>query len=427
MGYVTGRVRFRSAGVVQALFALVVTLAWCLSLSGVGAQGATGTVVASGLSGPRFLTVADDGTLYVSEAGSGGAEKISGGPDGEDTMRGKTGQVTKIAPNGTKSVVAGNLPSYASGEGATGPAGIVLANGAIYLANGNFVPQGTALSYEGQVVKIDPQSGAIAKVADIGAYEIAHNVDGADVNSDLYGMALGKDGNLYLADAGGNALYQITPSGQFKVLTSFPGLPAQEANPERGGKMEVDPVPTGVAVAPDGSIFVAFLGGGEPTPGRAKVVKVTADGKISDAATGFTYAAGLAVGPDGLLYVSELTTGLDMSANPPMPKPGRVSRVLANGTKQIVADNLNTPNGIAFDKAGNLYVTTGSIDPKNGQVMRFASVAAAPTTAPPVATAPPVTAISPTTTVPATATVPTNTSTGTAGPLNYVVRRLGDS
>jgi sugar lactone lactonase YvrE len=78
-----------------------------------------------------------------------------------------------------------------------------------------------------------------------------------------------------------------------------------------------------------------------------------------------------------------------MAANSPMPKPGRVSRIWPNGTKQVVADNLNTPNGIAFDKAGNLFVATGSIDPQNGQVMRFAGVAAAPTTAPPVATAPP--------------------------------------
>jgi sugar lactone lactonase YvrE len=427
MGRATGRVRFRSVGMVRALLALVATLAWCLSLSGVGAQGATGTVVASGLSSPRFIAVTDDGTLYVSEAGSGGTEKVSGGPDGEDTMRGKTGQVTKIAPNGAKSVVAGNLPSYGSGEGATGPAGIVLANGAIWLANGNFVPQGTALSYEGQVVKIDPQSGAVAKVADIGANEIAHNPDGTAVDSDLYGMALGKDGNLYVADAAGNDLYQVTPSGQLKVVAIFPGLPAQEANPDRGGKMEVDPVPTGIAVAPDGSFYVAFLGGGEPTPGRSKVVKVTADGKISDAATGLTYTVGVAVGPDGLLYVSELTTGLDTSANPPMPKPGRVSRILPNGTKQVVADNLNAPNGLAFDKAGNLFVATGSVDPQNGQVMRFAGVAAAATTAPPAATAPPVTTAPPVATTPPTVTAPSTTGAGIAGPLNYVVRRLGDS
>lgn len=108
-----------------------------------------------------------------------------------------------------------------------------------------------------------------------------------------------------------------------------------------------------------------------------------------------------------------------------MPKPGRVSRVLPNGTKQVIADNLNTPNGLAFDKAGNLFVATGSIDPKNGQVMRFNSVATAQT-APPIAVLPPVTA-PPAVTAPPTI-APPSTTTGPAipGRLTYVALRLGE-
>jgi hypothetical protein len=278
------------------------------------------------------------------------------------------------------------------------------------------------------VIKIDA-SGAIAKVADLGANEIAKNPEGTEVNSDLYGMAAGQDGMLYVADAGGNVLYQVNPStGAFKVVAVFPGLSGDGPNPDRGGKNEVDPVPTGVAVGPDGSIYVAFLGGGAPTPGRAKVVKVSPSGAISDAATGLTYAAGVAVGPDGLLYVSELTLGLDTSKQPPMPKAGRVDRVMPNGSLQTVADNLIAPNGIAFDKAGNLYVATGTIDPKNGQIVKFSGVAAPKTTAP--TTAPTTTA--PTTTTPTT-TAPTTTPPSTGGAPGIItsnapffVRRLGD-
>ena len=120
--------------------------------SSVGAQPATGTVVASGLSSPRYLAILDDGSILVSEAGAGGTEKLpsppdAGGPPG-DLTRGKTGQVTKISPSGAKTVIASGLPSYGSGEGATGPAGIAYLNGATYLANGNLPPDGgTALSY----------------------------------------------------------------------------------------------------------------------------------------------------------------------------------------------------------------------------------------------------------------------------------------
>jgi sugar lactone lactonase YvrE len=407
-------------------FFLAVVIGLLASLpiaSDVGAQPATGTVVASGLSSPRYLAILDDGSILVSEAGAGGTEKLpsppdSAGPPG-DLTRGKTGQVTKISATGAKTIVASGLPSYGSGEGATGPAGIAWLNGVIYLANGNAVPPGNmALSYEGQVVRID-SSGAITKVADLAANEAKNNPDGTAINSDLYGMAAGPDGMLYVADAAGNVLYQVNPgTGAFRVVAVFPGLPGDGPNPDRGGKNEVDPVPTGVAVAPDGTIYVSYLGGGAPTPGRAKVVKVSSNGTVSDAVTGLTYATGVAVGPDGLLYVSKLTQGLDTSKQPPAPKPGGISRVLADGSMQIVADNLMAPNGIAFDKAGNLYVTVGTIDPKNGQVLKLSSVAAPKAVAPPTATTPSIT------TPPGTATG------GTSGVIQsntrYYVRKLGD-
>ena len=96
------------------------------------------SVVASGLTNPRYVTVADDGTIYVSEAGVGGDEVLHAAaepmaspeagatPAAEAVIahRGPTGQVTRIAPDGTQSVLASGLMSYDAGEGATGPAGI---------------------------------------------------------------------------------------------------------------------------------------------------------------------------------------------------------------------------------------------------------------------------------------------------------------
>src|SRR5690349_10385123 len=77
------------------------------------AQTATGTMVASGLAAPRFIAVSGDGSLYVSEAGSGGDESLpppEGAPPSDPNnpapTRGYTGRVTKISPDGTKTVVA---------------------------------------------------------------------------------------------------------------------------------------------------------------------------------------------------------------------------------------------------------------------------------------------------------------------------------
>jgi hypothetical protein len=378
-----------------------------LSMTLIGGAGFAGaaaapTVLAGGLNSPRYVWVTDDGTAYVSEAGTGGSEQLAGAPDNPTAggTRGNSGQVTKIAPNGTKTVIAKGLPSYGGGE-AVGPAGIVYAGGFVWLAIGGaaFEAGVKPLDMEDTVVKIDPATGAVTKVADIGAYEIANNPDGYGVNSDLYGMTLGADGNLYVCDAGGNAVYQVNPqTGAFKVVAVIPGVavtpadfppgtlpPGQTGNPERGNKPEVDPVPTGIAAGADGSLYVTLLPGAL-LPNKAKVVNVTLDGKVTDVIPGgLTTLVGAAAGPDGNLYITSLTAGF--AENGP-PAPGSVMRVLPGGKTEVVASGLPFPNGIDFDPAGNLYVVTGTINAgpePMGQLVRIDGVGKAgpaPTPAP---------------------------------------------
>ena len=368
---------------------------------GAAAQAAC-TPIATGLVNPRFLAVADDGTVYVTEAGAGGAEPVltppGEGPGGPPGTRGTSGRVTRIAPGGVKSVVAGNLPSYFQPvEGSSGPSGIALAGGALWVAVGGAgpaTPRLTPLANENAVVRINPQTGAVEKVADIGAYERASNPDPNAIDSNLYGAAVGADGMLYVADAGGNTLYRINPStGALSVVAVLPGLPVTEAeippglfppgvpfgNPFRGNKPELDPVPTGVAAGPDGNLYVANLSGFPYVAGKAKVSRVTPGGPVGDAATGLTMAVSVAFGPDGMLYASQIATGFQLTGPdaPPTISPGAVVRVRPDGTRQVVAGNLNAPNGIAFDRAGNLYVVVNAAfgPPDQGQVLRCAGVA----------------------------------------------------
>jgi hypothetical protein len=84
--------------------------------------------------------------------------------------------------------------------------------------------------------------------------------------------------------------------------------------------------------------------------------------------------------------------------------------VLADGTKQGVADGLNDPNGVAFDTAGNLSVAVnGSSAPNDGplgQILRIDGVAKV-----------------------ATASQPTTASSSTSAsrtPSVHLIRRLGD-
>jgi hypothetical protein len=357
------------------------------------------TVIASGLMNPRQLDVAADGTIYVTEAGIGGDEQLpseglpgqatpvpeAGGtpvPAGLGPTRGTTAQVTAIAPDGTQSVVASGLPSYSLGNGeAVGPTGIVAGDGQIWVAiGGSYGLFGLdPLTNEGSVVSIDPATGAVTQLADLGAYEIANNPDGTDVNPNLYGMDLGADGQLYVADAGGNTVYKVDPSsGQFSLLgivperttsgepvTTGPATPV--ASPEAGASGNLQPVPTAVHVGADGNVYVGLLGA--LVPGVGAVTVAQADGSFRDVAVARTAVVGVTLGTDGLLYASEIS--LNISTSP--PTPGDVVRFESNGTVTPILGGLNFPNGIEFDAAGNLLVIVNSVatgPEPDGQVLR---------------------------------------------------------
>lgn len=240
-------------------------------------------LVASGLLSPRYIAIGEDGSVYVTEAGVGGDEEMfaptEGTPEGTPepqapiATRGFSGQVTKVAPDGTVSVIASGLASYLiGGFEATGPAGIVLAGGLVWVAVGGPGPETPNVEpIEGQnsVVSIDEASGETTIVADLQTIEVEANPDGFGIDSNVYGMALGNDGLLYVADAGGNSISTVDPAaGGATLLAVTPGIEIPEdqappgGNPARAGANELDPVPCGVEAAADGGVHVSLLSGG---------------------------------------------------------------------------------------------------------------------------------------------------------------------
>jgi sugar lactone lactonase YvrE len=350
-----------------------------------------GIVIAGGLASPRGLDVGPDGNIYVAESGSGGEEMVTVG-EGEEQAQfgfGATGRITRITPDGAKSVVATNLPSWASQGEAAGPEGVIYENGALWVTVSG-VPAGMPQRpNHGWLLRIDPQSGAVQGVADLQAFENANNPGGFILDSNPYGLALGTDGMIYVTDAAANALYKVSPSGgQPSVVSVFEGIPLPEAlrgpgpfaggNPEREGRFEIDPVPTGIAIAPDGHILVGLLSGFPFLEGGTKVVHVEEDGTASDSVTGLTMVVDVEYGPDGMLYVSEFGR-FSLTSDPPgfAPNSGRVLRVRSDGSVEVVAQGLNALNGLAFDPGGNLFAVTNSTSTTDGEVRLIENVLAA--------------------------------------------------
>ena len=361
-------------------------------------------VLASGLVTPRFVAVADDGTVYVTEAGIGGDEAfedpLAAPPEdapatplaeqeaeaAPQQTRGFTGQVSAIAPDGTVSVLATGFASYSGG---VGPGGITIGpDGMLYIVvGGSAIIAGLEpLQGENTVFRIDPATGETTAVAELGSYEVENNPDGTDVNPNLYGLALGGDGMLYASDAGGNIIYQVDPeTGDFSHFAVVPALdapvevgdeasPVAEGDPAAAGARQ--PVPTGLAVDADGALNVVLLSEFWP-PDAASVLTVGEDGAFTGVANGLFFAVALTAGPDSALYVTQIFASFEGEA----PGPGNVLRILEDGTTEVAVDGLALPHGAAFDAEGNLYVTAGSIftgpEGPPGQVLRCVGVAVA--------------------------------------------------
>lgn len=365
-------------------------------------------VIATDLFGPRNILLAEDGTLYITETGTGGdmpltqpetgaaevatpeGDAAAATPAGEDaatpageeatpaegeegarppSTRGYTGQVTAIAPDGTQSVLADGFASYSDG---IGPGGITELDGSLYMVVGGagYSTVGDQIDGENVVYRIDPATGEATEIADLGQYEIDNNPDGQDVNPNMYAIAAGPDGMLYVADAGGNTVYSVDPeSGEFELFVAFPTLdvlmgdesaatPAADAG-EAGGPRQV--VPTDLTFNADGQLVVSFLSEGWPADAPS-IVTVDEDGTITPVANGLSAVVSIEYGPDGSLYAVQLSDDFANFA------PGSVIRIGEDGTAEPVVPGLMVPHGLAFAEDGTVYAGTVALAMGPGMV-----------------------------------------------------------
>jgi hypothetical protein len=310
-----------------------------LALSGVaGAHGKTWEVVAGGLDNPRGIDVGPWGSIYVTEAGRGGAGPCITGPEGLPLCAGASGAVTKVWHGHQRRVVSG-LPSIAGVDGsqALGPQDIALRRfGGAYLVVGlGADPARRAELGElgpgfGQLYKLSPR-GHIRAVADIAGFEAAENPDGGEPDSNPNSV-LTRRGRTLVVDAGGNSLLDVSRHGGISTLAVFPfrDVPAPPGIPDLPPVIPMQPVPTSVVVGPDGAYYVSELTGFPFPPGAARIYRVVPGAEPEVYAEGFTNVTDLAYGPDGSLYVLEIATNGLLSEDP----TGALIRVRPDGSRE---------------------------------------------------------------------------------------------
>jgi hypothetical protein len=362
---------------------LVVSTIFILALALVplaSAQGG-GVSVGGGFNGPQGVLVAPDGSVWVIDSGVGGDTELAfvDPETGEDATAtfGETARVVRIDPDGTQTVAA-TLPSLFLGEDALGGARLALMDGALYATSGGWMDVGSPIPSPAMAAVVKIEEGAATPVASGWDLEEAQNPGGFILDSHPYDLAAGPDGMLWVADAGANDLWKFDPmGGEAQLVAAFSqGVPSPLPNPNRGGAMESDPVPTGIAFDGSGNAYVSFLPGFPFLPGSAKVVRVSSDGQVSDYATGLTMITDLQTGPDGQMYAVQIGQFTEQG---PVPNSGAIIRVKEGDASEVVTSGLSFPTSIDFNAGGDAYVTINGLGaPGSGEVVMFAALTAQP-------------------------------------------------
>jgi RHS repeat-associated protein len=189
------------------------------------------------------------------------------------------------------------------------------------------------------------------------------------------GLASAADGTIYLADSNNGVIRKITPTG---VISTFAGGASPGAGNGDGGPATSATLaaPVAVAITPDGSVLVAdsganrirkinsagiistFAGGGQPADGIGDGGPAT-DGALDN-------PQGVAVGPDGTVYIADTNHNRIRRITP----DGRILTAAGGGTPASgIGDDLPGPQAalalplaVTVDRTGQVFIADTNHD-----------------------------------------------------------------
>lgn len=255
---------------------------------------------ASNLKSPIGIEADDKGNVWVTEAGTGGDKTDAG--------------VSMITPSGQKTVFVTGLISKTAQGSIEGISKLLYRDGKLYFLHGI-----NGLLYIADVSGFKPGDAPV-NLASIESHDIATFVKDQKftdpLNSNAFELAFGPDNNLYIVDAGGNAIIKRDQSSG--KLSVFATLPKTDADKEA--------VPTGIVY--DGSKFlISTLTGFPFTTGAAKIFQVTPSGVVSEYKGNFTTLTGIA---------------LSVNNKPLVIQHGIFGMGFTAGTGKVIDENGNT-------------------------------------------------------------------------------------
>ncbi|HUC86672.1 MAG TPA: hypothetical protein VL970_15855 [Candidatus Acidoferrales bacterium] len=402
---------------------------WMVStLAGLaGAQGSRdGTNEVARFGSPVGVVADNDGHIFVADVNNNNIREI--------TLAGTNGVVTTLAGIGPGSAdgpgpsarfwnntgvavdVSGNvfvadcynctIRRIATNDAVTTIAGLAGSSGSNDGTNSDarfFDPQDLVLDGQGNLYVTDLFNNTIRKITHIGANWVVTTIagnagvppaeaDGVGTDALFYnptGIAVDAGTNLYVTDSAGQTIRKISLLGGNWVVTTIAGTPMTSGSTDGLGTNALFFYPHGVTVDAATNVYVADTVNDtirKLTPAGTNWVVTTIAGQanISGSSDGwgtnalFYLPEGLALDQAGNLYVADT---FNDTLRRLIPVGATWNSATIGGQVQVTGNTDSTgtkalfylPEGLAFDKIGNLYVA----DTYNNAV-RFGQLIAEP-------------------------------------------------
>ncbi|WP_107668101.1 ScyD/ScyE family protein [Cyanothece sp. BG0011] len=255
-----------------------------------------------------------------------------------------------------------------------------------------------------KLFRVDLATQELTEIFDFGEYEILNNVDGGDFITNPYDLEIANN-RAYVVDAGANVIYDFSLDGtdvnavasltqlvedvEFPPGTMIPPEELPEGNP--GGMspdvrdseplpgtilpttLELQSVPTGATIGPDGAYYFGELTGFPYPEGEARVFRLNEEGVPEVFAEGFTQIADIVFDQDGNLLVlqfADLAQWRESVNGSLAGLPGSILQVTPEGMISTLLDeNIFSATGIEVDNNGDIILVNNGVGTQ-GEVVR---------------------------------------------------------
>jgi hypothetical protein len=314
------------------------------TLAGGSTQGATNGYGSNArFSHPLALTVDAVGNVFVTDT--------------------ENSTIRKITPDGYASTFAGRAGSPGTNDGPG--------------ASARFsAPQGIAADNAGQLYVADTANHIIRKLTPEGTASTlagvpgeANSFDGLGANARFYhpeGLAVGADGNLYVADAWNHTIRRVTPAG---LVSTFAGLAGSfgaadgtnsKARFNRPAAIAADAL-TNLFVADSFNHTIRKISPSGAVTTIAGLAGVWGNTDNTNSAARFYLPQGISISPSGDLFVADSGNQTVrkislLGTNWVVSTVAGLSGLAGNTNGTGTLAQFSVPAGIDFDGAGALYV-----------------------------------------------------------------------